>query len=164
MNCWRCRDPGDARENIHQRPRPFQIQPKLSLSKTYNQLIMRQIVRCHIAWTFALLILLVLKWYIISLNLRQKKTQNCPRNETQISGDVGPLCRGNFLDCNVCSSKKIFRKQRRRHRAEWKSDPDVGEEEKTDNIKKHKDNTTLQIKSSCTPSKKNLNGRYAASR
>ena len=30
--------------------------------------------------------------------------------------------------------------------------------------KKHKDNTTLQIKSSYTPSKKNLNGRYAASR
>ena len=75
MNCWRCRDPGDARENIHQRPRPFQIQPKLSLSKTYNQLIMRQIVRCHIAWTFALLILLVLKWYIISLNLRQKNIE-----------------------------------------------------------------------------------------
>ena len=35
----------------------------------------------------------------------------------------------------VGSSKKIFRKQRRRHRAEWKSDPDVREEEKTDNIK-----------------------------
>ena len=133
MNCWRCRDPGDARENIHQRPRPFQIQPKLSLSKTYNQLIMRQIVRCHIAWTFALLILLVLKWYIISLNLRQKKHRIVLVMKPKYLGMWVHSAVGIFWI--VGSSKKIFRKQRRQHRAEWKSDPDVGEEEKTDNIK-----------------------------